>query len=86
MKSIPLKKRKFLYLFFFSNSLKIELSNWSPRSIFDLNIFDISGKLLHNYNFLAGESEISTQDFKPGFYLVKVIIKGCVSTKKFIKS
>ena len=51
-----------------------------------LNIFDISGKLLHNYDFFDGESEISTQGFKPGFYLVKVIIKGSASTKKFIKS
>lgn len=58
----------------------------TSQSCGHLNIFDISGKLVHNHDFLAGESEISTQVMKPGFYLFKIIIKGSVSTKKFIKN
>ena len=58
----------------------------NSQSYSNLKIFDISGKLLYNNYFSAGESKISTLTFKPGFYLVHIKTNNSFVTKKFAKN
>ena len=74
----------------FSNTLQLDLSGYSDsesgaQTNVDVEIVDVTGKPVYKHTILSELSVISTSEWTPGVYLVKIKQDGIFHTQKVIK-
>ena len=72
----------------FPNPSKDYLTIQLPTGVLnaDVQLFDITGRLLKTSNGIASNKQIDVQDLSSGIYILKITAEGKSGTKQFIKN
>ena len=62
----------------------VKVSGFSEQKEHNLEILSLDGKLLYQTKLLKLETEINSNNLKPGFYFVKVSSEKSIQTKKIL--